>query len=65
VGIDVTSMMKNSTMMFTDVIRAEVTPFTYLIGFLPGMLATFLGTAISGIGIYKRQTSQLFKELET
>jgi putative ABC transport system permease protein len=65
VGIDVTSMMKNSTMMFTDVIRAEVTPFTYLIGFLPGMLATFLGTAISGVGIYKRQTSQLFKELET
>jgi putative ABC transport system permease protein len=65
VGIDVASMMKNSTMLFTDVIRAQVTPFTYVIGFLPGMLATFLGTAISGIGIYKRQTSQLFKELET
>jgi hypothetical protein len=29
------------------------------------MLATFLGTAISGIGVYRRQTSQLFKELET
>jgi putative ABC transport system permease protein len=65
VGLDMGSMLKNSTMLFTDVIRAEVTPFTYVIGFLPGMLATFLGTAISGIGIYKRQTSQLFKELET
>lgn len=65
VGIDVGSMMKNSTMLFTDVIRAQVTPFSYVIGFLPGMLATFLGTAISGIGIYKRQTAQLFKELET
>ena len=65
VGIDIGSMLKNSTMMYTDVIRAEVTPFTFVIGFIPGMLATFLGTAISGIGIYRRQTSQLFKELET
>jgi putative ABC transport system permease protein len=58
-------MMKNSTMMLTDVIRARVEPLTFIIGFLPGMLATVLGSAISGIGIYKRQTSQLFKELET
>jgi putative ABC transport system permease protein len=64
-GFDIGSMMKNSTMMISDVIRAQVEPFTLVIGFLPGMLATFLGTAISGIGIYKRQTSQLFKELET
>lgn len=63
-GIDISSMMKNSTMMFSDVVRAQVTPFTFIIGFFPGLLATFLGAAISGIGIYKRQTSQLFKELE-
>ena len=43
----------------------SVTPLSFVIGFFPGMLATFFGTAISGIGIYKRQTSQLFKELET
>jgi putative ABC transport system permease protein len=64
-GFDIGSMMKNSTMMISDVIRAQVEPATFVIGFLPGILATFLGTAISGIGIYKRQTSQLFKELET
>ena len=64
-GIDISSMMKNSTLMFSDVVRAQVTPFTFVIGFFPGLLATFLGAAISGIGIYKRQTSQLFKELET
>ena len=52
-------------MMLPNVVRARITPFTFVIGFLPGMLATFLGTAISGIGIYKRQTSELFKELET
>ncbi len=64
-GFDIGSMMKNSTMMLTDIIRAQVEPFTFVIGFLPGILATLLGSAMSGIGIYKRQTSQLFKELET
>ncbi|MBI1923120.1 FtsX-like permease family protein [Candidatus Poribacteria bacterium] len=64
-GIDISSMMKNMTLMMSSVIRARVTPMSFIIGFIPGLLATFLGTAISGIGIYKRQTSQLFKELET
>lgn len=64
-GLDIGSMMKNSTMMMSDVIRAKITPFTFVIGFLPGLIATFIGTAISGIGVYKRQTAQLFKELES
>lgn len=64
-GFDIGSIMKNSTMMISDIIRAQVEPLTFVIGFLPGILATFFGTAVSGIGIYKRQTSQLFKELET
>jgi putative ABC transport system permease protein len=63
-GFDIGSLMRNSTMMISDVIRAQVEPLTFVIGFLPGVLATFLGSAISGIGMYKRQTSQLFKELE-
>lgn len=64
VGFDIGSVLKDSSMMLPNIIRAQITPFTFVIGFLPGMLATFLGTAISGIGIYKRQTSELFKELE-
>ena len=64
-GFDVGSMVKNNTMMITNIIRAQVEPLTFVIGFLPGLLATILGTGISGIGIYKRNTSQLFKELET
>lgn len=63
-GIDASSMMGRSTMMIANVIRAQVTPVSFLIGFVPGMLATVLGTALSGIGIYKRQTAQLFKEFE-
>jgi len=29
------------------------------------MFSTVLGAALSGIGIFKRQTAHLFKELET
>jgi putative ABC transport system permease protein len=52
-------------MMISNVYRAQVTTGSFFIGFAPGIISTVLGTAIAGIGIYKRQTSQLFKELET
>ncbi len=63
-GLDISSLMKNINMMFPAVLRAEITPETYYIGFFPGLFSTVLGTSLSGIGIYKRQTAQLFKELE-
>lgn len=63
-GLDIGSMMKNSTLLISDVLRAKVTPAGHLIGFVPGLLATFLGTSIAGIGIYRRQTARLIKELE-
>jgi putative ABC transport system permease protein len=65
VGIDIASMMRNAAIMIPSVLHSQVTPFAYIIGFIPGMLATLLGTSIAGRGIYKRQTAQLFKELET
>ena len=63
-GFDISSMLRNASMMISDVMRARVTPTSFVIGFVPGLFATFLGTSISGIGIYKRQTSPLMKELE-
>jgi putative ABC transport system permease protein len=63
-GINVVAMMKGASLIMTDVLRARVTPVSYGIGFVPGILATFLGTAVAGIGIYQRQTAQLAKELE-
>ncbi|MBD3291072.1 FtsX-like permease family protein [candidate division KSB1 bacterium] len=63
-GIDISGMMQNASMILSNVMRARVTPVAFIVGFLPGLMATLLGTAIAGIGIYKRQTSQLFKELE-
>ncbi len=64
-GIDISGMMKNASIMFSEVMRAKVTIGSYFIGFIPGLGATFLGATISGIGIYRRQPSQLTKELET
>jgi putative ABC transport system permease protein len=64
-GFDIGSMVKSSSMMLSNVIHAEITGATYYIGFIPGMASTVLGAALSGLGIYQRQTAQLFKELET
>ena len=64
VGFDISDLMKNVTMMIPSVFRAHVTPQAYYIGFVPGLFSTVLGTALAGIGIYRRKTAQLFKELE-
>lgn len=64
-GIDISGMMKGSAVMFPEKIRARITATDYYIGFVPGLLATVVGTMLSGIGIYKRQTAKLFRELET
>ena len=65
VGIDVSGIMKNSKMMMPSVFRSNITTPAYYIGFIPGLFSIVLGTMLSGIGIYKRKTAQLFKELET
>ena len=57
-------MMKGSNMIMANVIRAKITPAGYYIGFIPGLLATLLGSTISGIAVFRRRTARLFKELE-
>lgn len=64
VGIDISGYMDNSTMLMPSVLRAKVTPELFFIGFIPGLLAMVFGNMLSGIGIYKRETARLFKELE-
>ena len=64
VGFDISALMKNVTMVIPSVFRAHVTPQAYYIGFIPGLFSTVLGTMLAGIGIYRRKTAQLFKELE-
>jgi putative ABC transport system permease protein len=64
-GLDISPLLKNASMMISDVLRARVTPVSWVIGFIPGVLATLLGSAIAGLGVFRRQTSQLTKELQT
>lgn len=64
VGIDISKYTQNATLIMPSVIRARVTPVLFFIGFVPGLLSMFLGTLLSGRGIYKRATARLFKELE-
>jgi putative ABC transport system permease protein len=63
-GLDIGSMMKNATIMMPSVFHTRITPEAFYIGFIPGLLSTVAGSMLSGIGIYKRKTAQLFKELE-
>jgi putative ABC transport system permease protein len=64
-GIDIGSMMQGATMMMPGKFHAKIVPEAYYLGFIPGLFSSTLGTMLSGIGIYKRKTASLFKELET
>jgi len=64
-GIDISAFTQTSSMMMPSVYRAVITNNAYYIGFIPGLFATVIGTMLAGIGIYRRQTASLFKELET
>jgi len=64
VGLDMGDAMRASTMMMPSVIRTQVTATDFWIGFIPGLFSMTLGNALSGLGIYKRSTAHLFKELE-
>lgn len=59
-----TAIQGGGSMMMPTVFRTLVTPEAFYIGFIPGLLAMVIGNALSGVAIYKRQTAQLFKELE-
>lgn len=66
VGFNIKEMMDTATMpiLFQDIIRAEISATTLWIGFVPGLLAPLFGTAVAGLSLFKRNLSQLFKELE-
>jgi len=63
-GLDMSQYGKTSTMVFENVIRTKLSIGIFITSFIPGICASLLGTALAGTAIYKRQTSQLFKELD-
>ena len=62
-GITMSAGLQGSGMMLPSTFRAQIAPQAFYIGFIPGLFSMVLGNALSGIGIYKRKTAQLFKEL--
>jgi len=64
-GIDMHALLKSVNMVIQTVIRSKITPAAFYIGFIPGLFASLIGTAIAGRAVYKRQTARLFKELES
>jgi putative ABC transport system permease protein len=65
-GLDISEFTKNATtgVMMPNIVRSRITTPDFFIGFIPGVISTVAGTMLSGVGIYKRKTAQLFKELE-
>lgn len=63
-GLDIGASFQGGSMMLPTKYRCLITPEAYYIGFIPGILAVVIGNALSGIGIYKRETARLFNELE-
>jgi len=64
-GINFGDSLKDSTFLMPSVMRAHINFTTFYIGFIPGIFSTVIGSMLAGIGIYKRQTANLFKELES
>lgn len=62
-GISMGTAIQGGAMMMPGVFKAHVTTESFYIGFIPGLFSMVLGNALSGIGIYKRKTAELFKEL--
>ncbi|WP_281615194.1 FtsX-like permease family protein [Flammeovirga sp. SubArs3] len=64
VGLDISNVTSGqNSVLISNVIRAKLVSTQLWIGFIPGVMATFLGALLSGRGIFKRQTSELFNEL--
>jgi putative ABC transport system permease protein len=63
-GIDITETLRSSSIMMSNILRARISAASFYIGFIPGLMATLIGTTFSGIQIFQRQTASLFKELE-
>ena len=64
VGLDYSAVMENMSMMVNPLIRSEISPYMYYIGFIPGLLSVVAGTALASRGVFKRKTASLFKELD-
>lgn len=64
-GMDMSIYNKSSSMMTENVLYTSLNLRSILLSFLPGIASTVLGAALAGIAVFQRDTSRLFKELDT
>lgn len=64
-GIDISASMDRFSLFMPNVMRGRLTPMSFFVGFIPGCIAMVLGSAIAGLGVFRRETAVLFKELES
>jgi len=61
---DMSHYLANATVMMSPDISADVNWVSYVIGFVPGFLATIVGAGFAALAVFRRSTASLFKELE-
>jgi len=62
--VDFGYLMEGSSLLMSNVMRAQITPVSFWVGLIPGVISPIIGAAVSGLGVLRRDTSRLFKELE-
>ncbi|HOH60086.1 MAG TPA: FtsX-like permease family protein, partial [Candidatus Cloacimonadota bacterium] len=65
IGMDMSAYTRSSAMMTENTLYTTITTQAIILSFLPGFVSTIFGAALAGLAIFKRETSQLTKELET
>lgn len=65
IGMDMSAYTRSSAMMIENTLYTTITPQAIILSFIPGLVSTIFGAALAGLAIFKRETSQLTKELET
>ena len=64
VGINMGDAFAQTGMMLNDVARGRVSFQSFLLGVIPGLTASVLGSFFASLAIFKRSEAQLFRELE-
>ncbi|MCK5684044.1 FtsX-like permease family protein [bacterium] len=65
VGIDYSEMLNDVAVLMSGIMKAQISARSFIVSIIPGTFASFLGMGMACLGIYKRNTASLFKELET
>ena len=64
VGINMGDAFAQTGMMMNDVMRGRVTTESFLLGVVPGLIASVLGSLFASVALFQRSEANLFRELE-